>query len=208
MNQKGLIYLFISFFVLIMSWEGQNNHQIVAAYDESRIPEEAIRLRILANSDSPQDQWIKREIRDKVNIAVTEWVGELVDRDQAREVIQDNLADIEAIVASELDRIGSKQSFNVTFDDEVQFPTKLYGNYVYPAGNYEAILITIGEGKGENWWCVLFPPLCFLDFANGDAVAQADDSENAEEKEEGIEVNFFVFEVFTGLVDKMKTLFA
>ena len=53
---------------------------------------------------------------------------------------------------------------------QVPFPTKLYGNQVYPAGNYEALRITIGKGEGENWWCVLFPPLCFIDMSNGDAI--------------------------------------
>ena len=53
---------------------------------------------------------------------------------------------------------------------QVPFPTKLYGNTVYPAGNYEALRIVIGSGLGQNWWCVLFPPLCFVDIASGDAI--------------------------------------
>ena len=62
-----------------------------------------------------------------------------------------------------------RQSVSVRFD-RVSFPTKLYGNMVYPAGEYEAVLITLGKGEGANCWCVLFPPLCFLDFSNGEAV--------------------------------------
>ncbi|KAA2302408.1 stage II sporulation protein R, partial [Clostridioides difficile] len=54
----------------------------------------------------------------------------------------------------------------------VPFPTKLYGGTVYPAGDYEAVRITLGEGKGQNWWCVLFPPLCFIDAGTGDALAK------------------------------------
>ena len=66
-----------------------------------------------------------------------------------------------------LKREGSKDSFQVKFSKNVKFPTKVYGNFIYPAGEYEAVLITIGEGEGANWWCVLFPPMCFLDFRAG-----------------------------------------
>ncbi|NQD53611.1 stage II sporulation protein R, partial [Bacillus altitudinis] len=91
--------------------------------------------------------------------------------------------------------------------------TKLYGNFVYPAGKYEAILITLGEGDGANWWCVLFPPLCFIDFSNGEAIAspEGDDKEQvaAEPSNESVnevvkeeetgEVKFFLFEWVSSL---------
>ncbi|WKB35588.1 stage II sporulation protein R [Terrilactibacillus sp. S3-3] len=62
-----------------------------------------------------------------------------------------------------------QESFTVKLG-EADFPTKMYGGYVYPAGKYQALVITLGSGQGANWWCVLFPPLCFLDFEHGDAV--------------------------------------
>ena len=83
----------------------------------------------------------------------------------------------------------------------------MYGNYIYPAGEYEAILITIGKGEGDNWWCVLFPPLCFLDFSNGTSVAHAEEVKEdkapqesekeeqvakADQEEDEVEVDFFV----------------
>jgi stage II sporulation protein R len=190
LNQKAIVYIFTSLLVLVMSWEAQRSMSVAAA-NMVAIPEDAIRLRILANSDSPKDQWLKREIRDQVNAEITNWVTELESIEYARDVIESQLEEIESIVATELARIGVTDSFTVEFD-EVQFPTKLYGNVVYPAGLYEAVLITIGEGKGENWWCVLFPPLCFIDFANGDAAETSDqDGEKVE-----TEVRFFVVEVF------------
>lgn len=198
MNQKALIYIFTSLLVLVMSWEAQRNMSVAAANLVS-IPDDAIRLRILANSDSPKDQWLKREIRDQINLEIKEWVTELNSLDEARDVIESQLDKIELIVEKELHSLGITDSFSVDFD-EVQFPTKLYGNVVYPAGLYEAILITIGEGEGENWWCVLFPPLCFIDFANGDALAEGD----GENEEEEIEVRFFVAEIFS----KVKSLFS
>lgn len=192
LNQKSIMYIITSLLVLVMSWEAQRNMSVSAA-NLTIIPEEAIRLRILANSDSPQDQWLKREIRDKVNAEITKWVTEIESIENAREVIESQLDKIEEIVEYELTRIGVTDSFTVEFN-EVQFPTKLYGNVVYPAGMYEAVLITIGEGKGENWWCVLFPPLCFIDFANSDAVEAS-----GQEQEEETEVRFFVVEIFNSI---------
>ncbi|GEL77265.1 stage II sporulation protein R [Tenuibacillus multivorans] len=160
------------------------------------IPDEAIRLRILANSNSDEDQAIKREVRDRVNAEITEWVEDLTSIEQARHVINQNMNQIEAIVADTV----NGQSFSVEFGD-VEFPDKIYDNYVYPAGTYEAILITIGEGQGDNWWCVLFPPLCFVDFANGATVLEHDeesdednDSEEEKEDEDDVEVKFFLWE--------------
>ncbi|WP_404429747.1 stage II sporulation protein R [Sutcliffiella horikoshii] len=145
------------------------------------IPDEAIRLRILANSDSEQDQELKRKIRDRVNEEITVWVEGLTSMENAREVITGNMDQIEEIVEEVMAEEGIVQSYNVDFG-RVDFPTKIYGKFIYPAGDYEAILITLGEGTGANWWCVLFPPLCFLDFSNGEATASPFEEEEAEEK--------------------------
>ncbi|WP_226669307.1 stage II sporulation protein R [Metabacillus litoralis] len=183
------------------------------------IPDEAIRLRILANSNSDEDQELKRKIRDEVNKEITEWVEELTSVEAARELIQSRLPEIESIVEDVLEKENMQQSYSVDFDN-VSFPTKLYGNFIYPAGDYEAILISLGEAEGANWWCVLFPPLCFLDFSNGEAVANAEETEekkvagndqdkttdklsslvkDEEEEKEEVEVKFFLVEWFEGL---------
>ena len=172
------------------------------------IPDEAIRLRILANSDSEKDQRLKRKIRDEVNAEITKWVEELTSLEAAREVIKSRLSEIEAVVERTLVEEQVDQTYTVDFDSNVEFPTKLYGNFIYPAGEYEAILITLGEGKGANWWCVLFPPLCFLDFSSGEAVDtqpanenQKEDGDNlvVEDEKEEVKVKFFIIEFFTSL---------
>ncbi|MBM7605309.1 stage II sporulation protein R [Metabacillus crassostreae] len=179
------------------------------------IPDEAIRLRILANSNSDEDQELKRKIRDEVNKEITEWVEELTSVEAARKLIQSRLPEIESIVEDVLEKENMQQSYSVDFDN-VSFPTKLYGNFIYPAGDYEAILISLGEAKGANWWCVLFPPLCFLDFSNGEAVASAEETEekqvaendqaeasslviDEEEEKEEVEVKFFLVEWIEGI---------
>ncbi|RLQ93529.1 stage II sporulation protein R [Falsibacillus albus] len=145
--------------------------QETAAQETMVIPNQAIRLRILANSDKPGDQDVKRKIRDSVNAEITKWVQDLTSLDDARTVIQSHLPEIEEIAKAEMKRQGMHQSVHVKFG-KVDFPTKLYGQYLYPAGQYEAVLITLGKGEGANWWCVLYPPLCFLDFSHGVAVSE------------------------------------
>ncbi|MEH7415900.1 stage II sporulation protein R [Neobacillus drentensis] len=141
-----------------------------AAKESIVIPGEAIRLRILANSDFEEDQAIKRKVRDAVNAQITLWVQDLTSMNEARKVINGKLPEIQDIAEKVVREQGSNQSVKVEFG-KVQFPTKLYGQYLYPAGEYQAILITLGKGEGANWWCVLYPPLCFLDFSNGVAVS-------------------------------------
>ncbi|KGA97038.1 stage II sporulation protein R [Alkalihalobacillus alcalophilus ATCC 27647 = CGMCC 1.3604] len=213
MKPNVIIYLLFSLFVLIVSWEFQHS-QAVADFHQEISEEEAIRLRILANSDGIQDQMVKRSIRDKVNEQITEWVVGIDDLDEAGQLIKENLSEVESIVEEELQKLGLNQDYTVEFE-EVQFPTKIYGNIVYPAGWYNAVLITLGEGNGENWWCVLFPPLCFLDFENGEAVepeltdevASTDTSETEEEEEpedsEEVKISFFIFDFFGNLFDRL-----
>lgn len=145
------------------------------AKDSIVIPGEAIRLRILANSDTGADQALKRKVRDAVNAQITLWVQDLTSMEKARTVIKAKLPTIQEIAERVVADQGSNQSVKVVFG-KVQFPTKLYGQFLYPAGEYQAILITLGEGKGANWWCVLYPPLCFLDFSNGVAVSDGFDT--------------------------------
>ena len=147
-----------------------------AAKESIVIPGEAIRLRILANSDFEEDQAIKRKVRDAVNAQITLWVQDLTSMEKARTVINAKLPEIQAIAEQVVREQGSDQSVNVEFG-KVQFPTKLYGQFLYPAGEYQAILITLGCGEGANWWCVLYPPLCFLDFSNGVAVSDGFEEE-------------------------------
>ncbi|MEC1672670.1 stage II sporulation protein R [Bacillus mojavensis] len=185
------------------------------------IPDEAIRLRILANSDRDEDQELKRRIRDAVNKEITTWVKDITSIEEARRLIRSKLPEIKEIAKETMEKEGARQSISVDFD-KISFPTKLYGSMVYPAGEYEAILITLGNGEGANWWCVLFPPLCFLDFSNGEAVKEQEDKEaskkqtekaledltakaekaekeDEKEKEDDTEVKFFVVEWFSDL---------
>ncbi|HEY4391421.1 MAG TPA: stage II sporulation protein R [Paenibacillus sp.] len=169
--RKSIALIFFSVLILFMSWEGQ---KVDTAAADGLIPQESIRLRILANSDGVGDQAVKRKVRDAVVEQMNAWVGELEDPqslDEARGAIRTHLTEIGDQVKQTLADNGEEYSYKVELGI-VPFPTKMYGGAVYPAGNYEALRITLGEGKGKNWWCVLFPPLCFVDAGSGDALAK------------------------------------
>lgn len=182
MNKKylSIAYLLILTIGTIFSIYMPKVESAAKTDDTVVIPKEAIRLRILANSDKKEDQDVKRLIRDEVNHSITEWVEDLTSLPEARKVIQSHLPDIQETAERIVDEKGVNQTVKVDFN-KAKFPTKLYGQYLYPAGEYEAIVITLGEGKGANWWCVLFPPLCFLDFSNGTAVSQSPYEEGTNE---------------------------
>jgi len=153
--------LAVSLAVLLMSWEYQLAH---ASLIQAPIPEESIRLRILAHSDSPADQWIKRRVRDEVMRYVQEWYEESGDPEAIRREIAGRVDEFRQIVGRVLEQYGYDYPYTVEYG-RTEFPVKPYGHRLYPAGEYESLRIVIGDGRGENWWCVLFPPLCFVELA-------------------------------------------
>jgi len=185
MTRKNLaiIYILLLSIGTILSLYVPKNE--VTANDALIIPNDAIRLRILANSDSKSDQALKRLVRDEVNKSITVWVSDLTSKEEAKKVLYSKLPEIQRIAEQVVSKQNSRQDVQVELG-KVEFPTKLYGQFLYPAGQYEAVLITLGKGTGANWWCVLFPPLCFLDFSNGVAVSEGIDEEEmkAEEQEQ------------------------
>lgn len=119
--------------------------------EQQALSEKLIRLHVVANSDSEQDQWIKLQVRDAV-LQVTE--------DLDREDLVRALPEIEAAARACLSELGRRDPVNVTLCEE-RFPTRLYENFALPAGIYRALRVTIGNGAGQNWWCVAFPSICF-----------------------------------------------
>ncbi|BDG49123.1 MULTISPECIES: stage II sporulation protein R [Parageobacillus] len=176
MNKNNIAIILYMLLFMVGVLVNVYGHQTKAGANAAvAVPDEAIRLRILANSDSAEDQALKRKVRDAVNAQMNGWVADLTSFQEAKRVIRSHLPEIEQTVADVLRKERSDQSYKVQFG-KVDFPTKIYGDYVYPAGRYDAVLITLGNGKGANWWCVLFPPLCFLDFGNSDAVQMSGQS--------------------------------
>ena len=125
-----------------------------------------IRLHVIANSDDPDDQALKYRVRDHVIIAMSDKFSNVNDVNQARKVVRENLGFIGQMAAKEAADSGETYPITVK-TGSFMFPAKRYQGQMYdftlPAGNYEALRIILGRGEGANWWCVLFPPLCFID---------------------------------------------
>jgi len=144
---------------------------------DSLIPPEAIRIRILAHSDRPEDQAIKERVRDRVMALIGSWRPSPETAEEMRELLADRLEEIERAADAEPARHGASYGARAVFG-RVPFPAKTFAGREYPAGEYEALLIVLGDGEGQNWWCVLFPPLCL-------AGAVAKDDETGSEGDAG-----------------------
>jgi len=125
-----------------------------------------IRLHVIANSDSKEDQALKRDVRDVVLNYMREELKDSRDLEETKYIINKELAGIEELASSEIARQGKKYQVKIMLGS-YPFPTKSYGDVTLPAGYYQALRIVIGKGEGSNWWCVLFPPLCFVDATHG-----------------------------------------
>ncbi len=129
--------------------------------EELVIPEEAIRLRVIANSNTVEDQNIKRKVRDNIQKEIIK-LSDSKNIEATRKNIKENLNKINQIVKKTLRQLNVEDQYDVNYGYNY-FPDKEYKGVTYKEGYYESLVITLGSGKGENFWCVLFPPLCLLD---------------------------------------------
>ena len=130
--------------------------------EDKIIPDEAIRLRVLASSNSLEDQKIKMLVAKTVQEELYSTLKEATSVDDARTKILDTIPEISTKVEQTLKENKTDDTYYINFGKNY-FPSKSYKGINYNAGNYESLLIKINEGKGDNWWCVLFPPLCLLE---------------------------------------------
>lgn len=135
----------------------------------SIIPDEAIRLRVIANSNSEYDQQIKLEVKDALELELYNLLKDTKGIEEARNIINNNLNNISDIVKNKLEEENYNQSFDINFGYNY-FPEKKYKGITYDEGYYESLVITLGSGEGNNWWCVLFPPLCLLEAEESEEV--------------------------------------
>lgn len=121
------------------------------------IPNESIRIRIIANSNEIEDLIEKKNIKEKIEDELFELISKCNNINEARDVINKNSEKVDSIIKN---NINTKYHINYGIN---YFPKKVYRDIIYKEGNYESLVITLGEGLGENWWCVLYPPLCLID---------------------------------------------
>lgn len=141
------------------------------------IPKESIRFRIIPNSNTIEDLNIKEKVKDEISDLITN-IENSNNINETRQIINENIPLIENRIENLFENEKYDQTFNVKYGINY-FPEKIYKNVKYEKGNYESMIIEIGEAKGDNYWCVLFPPLCMID---------------AEESDE-VEYSFFISEI-------------
>lgn len=141
--------------VLLGARQYQNNKMT------EEIAEKIIRFHVLANSDSKEDQQLKLKVRDAIGNFMQPRLSGISDIEKSRQVVEKNLLAIE----EEAKKVISEEGYTYTVSAKLtktQFPQKTYGNYTFQAGSYEALEVIIGKGGGQNWWCVMYPNLCFF----------------------------------------------
>ena len=126
------------------------------------IPDDAIRIRVIANSNSEYDQEIKMKVKEKVEYDMYNLLKDIKDLEEARQIIKNNLNIVEKNIDKTLQDEEYKLPFTINFGLNY-FPKKEFKGITYKEGYYESVVVTLGEGLGDNWWCVLFPPLCALE---------------------------------------------
>lgn len=139
-----------------------------AMFRADTVTDEIIRLHILANSDSEADQSVKLTVRDSLSELAETALSDAADAAQAGERLRALLPEIEKIANTALD--GAGIGYHATAKLGVShFPPRTYAGVTLPAGNYNALIVTLGEGEGHNWWCVMYPPLCYAGEESVDA---------------------------------------
>ena len=184
--------LMISFLVLGLLWCGT----VIA--DRKTLSEDLIRLHVVGASDTQEDQQIKLQVRDALIEYLRQHMPDAEDVEAAKEALKGMLSQLEETANAVLSTAGMMDRAKVTLTTE-EFPTRHYDTFSLPAGIYESLRVTIGEGQGKNWWCVVFPSLCmpattegFADTAAG--AGFSDSLSGALQGQSGYEIRFFLLD--------------
>lgn len=144
-----------------ISTKSENNEKTITL-DYDKVKDSLIRFHVIANSDNEDDQNLKIKVKNEVIDYLYPYLNKSGSIDESRTIIQTNMENVKKIVEDVIKNNNYDYSVEVELSRE-NFPDKSYGNIILPQGNYEAFRIIIGNGYGKNWWCVMFPPLCFVD---------------------------------------------
>jgi len=147
---------------------------IKADASQKSIANKLIRFHVIANSDSTEDQALKLKVRDEILEYISPKLKNSKSIEESRQIIKENSEVINAIAKKTIQKNGYTYTVKTELSHE-NFPVKTYGDITLPQGDYEAYRVIIGNGKGHNWWCVMFPPLCFTDITKGEVELQKTD---------------------------------
>lgn len=152
---KRFFIIFILFLILVIYIDKYDSNYYV-------IPDDSIRIRIIANSDSFDDQYIKIKVKQLIEPVIEEDLSNSSSLEESRFIIKDNLNKYNSMISSYLVDNLYNDKFSINYGSNY-FPEKEYKGVKYESGNYESLVIKLGSGMGDNWWCVMFPPICSLE---------------------------------------------
>ena len=162
-NSKFKIIITLSFLLFIYTSICAFSY---AEYISTDISNSVFRLHVLANSDSKEDQDLKYKVRDSLLNYMNSICNNCSNKEEAISLVEKNKDTFKQIALDTIHNEGYNYDVNINIGN-FDFPTKTYGDISLPAGSYDALRVEIGEAKGQNWWCVMFPPLCFVDVSSG-----------------------------------------
>ena len=165
------------------------------------LAEKVIRLHVIAVSDSPEDQAVKLQVRDAVLAYLEPALEGVADVREAEEVLKQLLPELEELARG----TSGESQVAATLDREV-YPPREYDTFSLPAGEYVSLRIVLGEGAGQNWWCVVYPPLCTQSITREEAVSalSEDQVRLIEQEGEGAEIRFRLVELWGSLLARWK----
>lgn len=156
-------YILLTLLLLLFIFVSALSYATTVSYD---IQNSVFRLHVIANSDEEYDQNLKYIVRDEILKYVNSISSNAVSKEDVIELVKTNSDEIKKIAEETIITNGYDYSVNVNIGN-FEFPTKTYGDLSLPAGLYDALRVEIGKAEGANWWCVMFPPLCFVDVSSG-----------------------------------------
>ena len=178
------------------------------ARDQEKLTEEVIRLHVVANSDDVKDQELKLQVRDAVIELLEQAADQMPTKEEAYAYIESHLGDIADAANRVIEAAGFSDKIQVTLLQE-EFNTRQYDTFTLPAGVYDSLRITIGEGEGQNWWCVVFPRLCLAGDGLEDTAAGAGFSDTLTDtiqQKEGYEVRFWIMDCLGKVANFLRAL--
>ena len=170
--KKYILLLIVSVLFLLLS-----AYSYVNAVSNN-LADSVFRLHVIANSDSKEDQELKYKVRDSLIEYMNTLTNDMNSKEEVIEIAKAHLEDFKEIAQNVVKENGYNYDVNVEIGN-FSFPTKTYGDISFPAGFYDALKVEIGKAEGQNWWCVMFPPLCFVDVTSG--VVPKESKENLQE---------------------------
>ena len=154
-NMKKIMVIIAILFIPLIINKNMEEDTII-------IPEDSLRIRIIANSNSIEDQYEKNRVKDDVQLYLREILKNSKSKEEAKDIINKNINNIENIVSTTLKELNSNNKYTIKLGNNY-FPEKEYKGVTYESGLYDSLVISIGKAQGNNWWCVLFPPLCLME---------------------------------------------